>query len=76
MKINVVQKVLKAPMPGLILELKIAVGDTVSKDDPLIIIEAMKMENVLKAQADGTIKSISVTKGASVEKSDVLLEFE
>ena len=71
-----VQKILKAPMPGLILELKIAVGDTIAKDDPLIVIEAMKMENVLKAPADGTIKSISVTKGASAEKGDVLMEFE
>ncbi len=71
-----VQKILKAPMPGLILEVKIAVGDTVSKDDTLIVIEAMKMENVLKAQSDGIIKSISVKKSASVEKGDMLLEFE
>jgi biotin carboxyl carrier protein len=71
-----VQKNLRAPMPGLILEVTIAVGDIVSKDDPLIVIEAMKMENVLKAPADGTVKSIGVTKGASVEKGDVLLEFE
>lgn len=71
-----VQKNLKAPMPGLILEVKIAAGETVSKNDPLIVIEAMKMENVLKAPADGTVKSVSVSKGASVEKGDVLLEFE
>ncbi|MDH3892568.1 MAG: biotin/lipoyl-binding protein [candidate division Zixibacteria bacterium] len=70
------QKVLRAPMPGLILEVKIAEGAAVAKDDPLIVIEAMKMENVLKAPADGTVKTVSVTKGASVEKGDVLMEFE
>ena len=71
-----VQKNLRAPMPGLIVEIKVEVGQTVAKDDALIVIEAMKMENVLKAPADGTVKSISVAKTASVEKGDVLLEFE
>lgn len=72
----VVQRNLRAPMPGLILYVKIAVGETVAKNDPLIVIEAMKMENVLKAPIDGTVKSINVSKGASVEKGDILLEFE
>ena len=71
-----VQKTLKAPMPGLILEVKVDIGQAVAKDDSLLVIEAMKMENVLKAPADGTVKAISVAKGASVEKGDVLLEFE
>ena len=67
---------LKAPMPGLILELKKAVGDSVKKGDPLVIIEAMKMENVIKASGDGIIKSIKVENGQSVEKGDMILEFE
>ena len=67
---------LKAPMPGLILECKVAVGDSVKKGDPLVIIEAMKMENVIKAAGDATIKKISVTNGKSVEKGDLILEFD
>lgn len=71
-----VQKKLKAPMPGLILEVKVASGDKVSKDQPLIVIEAMKMENVIKASGDAVVKSVDVSKGASVEKGDQMLEFE
>lgn len=67
---------LKAPMPGLVLELKVSAGDTVQKGDPLVIIEAMKMENVIKASGDSVIKSIAVTNGKSVEKGDILLEFD
>lgn len=67
---------LKAPMPGLILELKAEVGDFVKKGDPLVIIEAMKMENVIKASGDGIIKSIEVENSQSVEKGDTILEFE
>ena len=71
-----VEKKLKAPMPGLILEVKVASGDKVSKDQPLIVIEAMKMENVIKASGDAVVKSVDVSKGASVEKGDQMLEFE
>jgi len=65
----------KAPMPGLIVDLKIKSGDRVSAGDALLILEAMKMENVLKSPGDGTIKSIKVKKGDSVEKGQVLIEF-
>lgn len=67
---------LKAPMPGLVLELLIEEGATVEKGTPLMILEAMKMENVLKATGEGTIKSIPVKKGQNVEKGAVLIEFE
>ncbi len=70
------KKKLTAPMPGLILEVKVAPGDKVSKGQPLIVIEAMKMENVIKAPADAVVKSVDVSKGASVEKGDQMLEFE
>lgn len=69
-------KVLKAAMPGLVLDVKVKPGDEVKKNQPLIIIEAMKMENIIKAQGEGTIKAVLVENGKSVEKSDKLLEFE
>lgn len=70
------ESVLKAPMPGLVLEVKVAPGDKVKKGQPLIIIEAMKMENVIKAQADVVIKAVPAEAGDSVEKGDALVEFE
>jgi len=67
---------IKAPMPGLILSINIEVGQEVSKDDPLLVLEAMKMENVLKSPTDGKIKAIQVKKGDSVEKNQLLIDFE
>jgi biotin carboxyl carrier protein len=67
---------IKAPMPGLILEINVEVGQTVKEDDPLLILEAMKMENVLTSPRDGAIKSVSVEKGNAVEKNALLIEFE
>lgn len=68
-------KDLKAPMPGLILSIAVAEGQEVKKGDPLIILEAMKMENVIKAPADATVKAIKVRKGDSVDKNQVLVLF-
>lgn len=67
---------IKAPMPGLIIDVKIKAGDSVKINDPVLILEAMKMENVLKSPGEGTIKSISVKKGDKVEKNQVLIEFQ
>ena len=67
---------IKAPMPGLILEINITVGQTVKEDDALLILEAMKMENVLTSPRNGVIKSISVKKGDAVDKGSLLIEFE
>ncbi|GHE65888.1 MULTISPECIES: acetyl-CoA carboxylase biotin carboxyl carrier protein subunit [Roseivirga] len=66
---------LKAPMPGLVLDILVEEGKEVKKGDPLLILEAMKMENVLKAAGDGSIKSVEVKKGDSVEKNQVLIKF-
>lgn len=66
---------LKAPMPGLIVGINVAVGDPVSKGDSLLILEAMKMENNLKAPGDGVVKAIHAAKGDRVEKGQVLIEF-
>lgn len=68
--------IVKAPMPGLVLNIIAEAGQMVSKGDPLIILEAMKMENVLKAASDGCVKSIHVQKGVAVEKGQLLLEME
>ncbi len=66
---------LKAPMPGLVLDILVEEGQEIKKGDQLAILEAMKMENVLKAAGDGTIKSIEVIKGDSVEKNQILIKF-
>ncbi|MFL5728649.1 MAG: biotin/lipoyl-containing protein [Cytophagaceae bacterium] len=66
---------IKAPMPGLILEVKVGEGDTVKAGDTLLILEAMKMENILKSPGEGTIKSIKIKKGDSVEKNQILIQF-
>lgn len=66
---------IKAPMPGLIIDLKIKDGDTVAAGDPLLILEAMKMENIIKSSTSAIVKSVKVKKGDSVEKGQILIEF-
>lgn len=66
----------KAPMPGLILDVMVKPGDEVKEGDYLLVLEAMKMENTLTAPRDGVVKSISVEKGKSVEKNQLLIEME
>ena len=65
----------RAPMPGLIIQLKVKNGDQVKAGDTLLILEAMKMENIIKAPGDATVKSVKVTMGEGVEKNQVLIEF-
>ena len=67
---------IKAPMPGLILEINVKEGQDVKEDDPLLILEAMKMENVINSPREGVIKSIAVEQGNTVEKNALLIEFE
>ena len=67
---------LKAPMPGMVLDIVVSAGDSVSKGDKLVVLEAMKMENVLKAEADAVVKAIHAVKGKAVEKNQILVEFE
>ena len=68
------QKEIMAPMPGLILEILVKAGDEVKKDQDLVILEAMKMENILKAEADGSVEEVLVSKGNSVDKHQVLIK--
>jgi biotin carboxyl carrier protein len=70
-KINTI----KAPMPGLIIDLRIRVGDKVKAGDALLILEAMKMENIIKSPGDGLVRSVKIQKGDSVEKGQILVEF-
>lgn len=60
-----------APMPGTLLDVKVAVGASVKKGDILVILEAMKMENEILAPCDGTVKQIAA-KGAAVNSGDLL----
>ena len=67
---------IKAPMPGLVLKYRVAVGDTVEKGDPILVLEAMKMENVLKSPAEGVVEKIHVNVGEAVEKNQILISFK
>ena len=62
----------KAPMPGTILGVRVAVGQKVKEGDTVIILEAMKMENEILAPVAGTITSISVSKGSSVQSDQIV----
>lgn len=61
-----------APMPGTILDIHVKVGDTVVKNQPVMVLEAMKMENEVVADKDGIVASINVAKGAMVNPGDEL----
>ena len=61
-----------APMPGTILDIKVAVGDTVASGQAICVLEAMKMENDVNAPCAGKVLSINTTKGSAVETGAVL----
>ena len=64
----------KSPLPGVILDIKVNVGDAVKKGQTIIILEAMKMENSINADKDGKIAAINVSKGESVlEGTDLVI---
>ena len=66
----------RAPLPGKIIDLKVKAGDKVSKGQPLLVLEAMKMEHTLVAPADGTIKSVRYAVGEQVNEGAELVEFD
>jgi biotin carboxyl carrier protein len=65
-----------APMPGLLLDIMVKVGDEVEAGSSMLILEAMKMENVIKAEGTGIVKSINFEVGATVDKGVVIIEME
>lgn len=69
-------KEIKAPMPGLVLEVAVTEGQQVFEGDKILILVAMKMENSIMISADATIKRIAVKAGQAVEKGQVLVELE
>ena len=66
---------LYAPMPGLVLKTLVSVGQKVSEGEPLLTLEAMKMENVIKATRDGVISEMPNSDGDKVDKGDILIVF-
>jgi pyruvate carboxylase subunit B len=66
---------LLAPMPGLIVRVHVAVGDTVEVGQGVVVMEAMKMENELRTTAVGVVKIVHVAPGVAVEKGALLIEF-
>ena len=66
---------LKAPMPGLIVEVKVSQGQLIKKGEPLAVLKAMKMENVLVAAHDCKIERILVEENQKVEKDEVIIQF-
>lgn len=75
-KASMTSELLKAPMPGTIIDIKVSPGYSAKKGDTLFILEAMKMENEITAPRDGVVKEIQVVKGSSVNTSDVLAVIE
>ena len=70
------ENIIKAPMPGLILNINVSEGQKVQKGDILIVLEAMKMENTLTSPNEGIIKTIHAENGNTVEKGEILIELE
>jgi biotin carboxyl carrier protein len=66
----------RAPMPGLVLDISVSNGQGVQQGDRILVLEAMKMENSILAHAPATIKKVLVNKGQAVEKGQVLVELE
>lgn len=70
------EKEIRAPMPGRIVKVLVKTGDEVEPDAPLVVIEAMKMENELRAEAAAKIASVEVSEGQNVEGNALLVRFE
>ena len=67
---------IKTPLPGVIIDVKVNVGDTVAKGQTVVVLEAMKMENNINADRDGKVTAIQVTKGDTVADGAVLVVME
>ncbi len=68
-------KEMKAPMPGLVVDIRVKENDLVKKGDALVVLQAMKMENILKCPADAVVKKIHIKKDDVIEKNQLLISF-
>jgi biotin carboxyl carrier protein len=75
-RLNHLVSEIKAPMPGLVLDVLVTSGQDIAHNDPMVILEAMKMENVIKSPGEGRVKNVVVSKGSPVDKGEVLIELE
>lgn len=66
---------IKAPMPGTIIDILVKEGQEIKENDPILILEAMKMENIIRATAPATVSEIVATSGTVVQKNDTLIKF-
>jgi biotin carboxyl carrier protein len=66
---------LKAPMPGKVISVAVKAGTQVEIGDPILVLEAMKMENVIKSPTSGAVSSVNVKTGGTVEKNEVMITF-
>jgi biotin carboxyl carrier protein len=66
----------EAPMPGKIIEVFVEEGTAVKTGDPVLILEAMKMQNEITSEHEGVVKKINIKADDNVMKNDVLIEFE
>ncbi|WP_298477640.1 acetyl-CoA carboxylase biotin carboxyl carrier protein subunit [uncultured Maribacter sp.] len=75
---NTTQKLnnIKAPMPGLIVDIMVTVGQEIEEGTPLLVLSAMKMENIILSQGEGIVKSITAKKEDAVEKGQIIIEME
>ena len=67
---------LSAPIPGKVVAVKVAAGDEVAAGQPLVVLEAMKMENELTAENAGRVTAVHIEPGATVESGELLVELE
>ncbi len=67
---------IKAPMPGMVLQVMVENGQQIKKGDSIVVLEAMKMENILKSPVDGIIRKIHVSIGDKVEKNQVMVNLD
>jgi glutaconyl-CoA/methylmalonyl-CoA decarboxylase subunit gamma len=69
-----VSNIVKSPLPGLIVDVKVSAGEKVKAGQIIVVMEAMKMENQIQATIDGTVKKIFVKKGDNVAEGDTMIE--
>ena len=70
------QSAVKSPLPGVVLDIKVKVGDVIKRGETILILEAMKMENEVHATADGTIRALYVAVGEAVASKALLCTIE